>query len=204
MLLLDVAGRPLYLGREKRLASADQRIALYGSEKGCSAPRCDAPATRCQVHHITEWADGGRTDIDVLTLACDKHHGKVVPSHDDARRGFETITIPDGENAGRTGWRRTADPTGEYRVNHQHHPAELYRLAQQHHRERQQQFADAWRAQDLRAQHEEFVGSIHDDIAAILDGPHGPPILENLLAEDDAANHRHEAPPWPMDSYAAA
>ncbi|KXO96017.1 hypothetical protein AXK56_00245 [Tsukamurella pulmonis] len=205
VLLLDVVGRPLYLGREKRLASADQRIALYGSEKGCSAPRCDAPATRCQVHHITEWADGGRTDIDVLTLACDAHHGKVVPRRDDVRRGFETITLPEGDDsAGRTGWRRTADPTGEFRVNHQHHPEELYRLAVEHHRQRHQQYADAWREQDERALYREFVGTIHDDIAAILDGPHGPPLLEDLLAQHDTDNHWRVDPPWPMDDYAAA
>ncbi|TWS22380.1 DUF222 domain-containing protein [Tsukamurella sputi] len=203
VLLLDVAGRPLYLGREKRLASADQRIALYGSEKGCSAPRCDAPATRCQVHHVTEWADGGRTDIDVLTLACDAHHGKVVPSRDEVRRGFETITLPaDDAFAGRTGWRRTADPDGEFRVNHGHQPAELYRLALEHHRQRHQQYADAWRAEDERALYRDFVGTIHDDIAAILDGPHGPPILESLLAQHDAENHWRVDPPWPLSDAA--
>ncbi|MFD9826315.1 DUF222 domain-containing protein [Tsukamurella tyrosinosolvens] len=198
VLLLDLASRPLYLGREKRLASADQRIALYGSEKGCSAPRCDAPATRCQVHHVTEWRDGGRTDISVLTLACDAHHGKVVPSGDEVRRGFETITLPEGdEYAGRTGWRRTGDPAGEYCPNHTHRAQELYRLAQEHHRQRHQQYADAWRAQDERALYRDFVGTIHDDIAAMLDGPHGPPLLEDLLSEHDADNHWREDPPWP-------
>ncbi|KXP01975.1 HNH endonuclease signature motif containing protein [Tsukamurella tyrosinosolvens] len=198
VLLLDLASRPLYLGREKRLASADQRIALYGSEKGCSAPRCDAPATRCQVHHVTEWRDGGRTDISVLTLACDAHHGKAVPSGDEVRRGFETITLPEGdEYAGRTGWRRTGDPAGEYHPNHTHHAQELYRLAQEHHRQRHQQYADAWRAQDERALYRDFVGTIHDDIAAMLDGPHGPPLLEDLLSEHDADNHWREDPPWP-------
>ncbi|NMD57874.1 MULTISPECIES: HNH endonuclease signature motif containing protein [Tsukamurella] len=198
VLLLDVAGRPLYLGREKRLASADQRIALYGSEKGCSAPRCDAPATRCQVHHVTEWADGGCTDIDVLTLACDAHHGKVVPSRDDVRRGFETVVFEDGDYSGRVGWRRTADPTGEFRVNHHHHPAELYRVALDHHRQRHQQYADAWRTEDERALYRDFVGAIHDDVATILDGPHGPPMLESLLAENDADNHWRVDPPWPL------
>ncbi len=202
VLLLDVAGRPLYLGREKRLATTDQRIALYGSEKGCSAPGCDTPATRCQVHHVTEWAHGGNTDIDVLTLACDKHHGKVVPSSDEIRRGFETVVLAEGEYAGRVGWRRTADPSGEYRVNHVHHAAELYRLALQQHRQRHQQYADAWRAQDERALYEDFVGTIHDDIAAILDGPHGPPILEDLLSEHDADNHWRVDPPWALHAAA--
>ncbi|BDH58148.1 hypothetical protein [Tsukamurella sp. PLM1] len=151
------------------------------------------------MHHITEWAGGGRTDITMLTLACDKHHGKVVPSTDQVRRGLETVVLPDDhEYPGRTGWRRTADPTAQYRVNHTHHPAELYQLAQQHHRERRQAYADAWRAEDERALCRDFVGTIHDDINAILDGPNGPPTLERLLSEHDDDNHWRTDPPWPL------
>ncbi|WP_237741751.1 HNH endonuclease signature motif containing protein [Tsukamurella sp. 1534] len=186
VLVLDLASRPLFLGREKRLASADQRIALYGAEQGCTAPGCDAPATRCQVHHITEWADGGPTDIACLTLACDAHHGRVTPDTSDFPRGWETITVRDGEYAGRTGWRRTADPSGEYHVNHTHHTDELYRRALERWRLRQRDFRNLWRAEALRVQYEQFVGPIDDDIRSILDGPNGPPILESHLAEHDA------------------
>ncbi|BDD83628.1 hypothetical protein TPB0596_33910 [Tsukamurella pulmonis] len=186
VLLLDLASRPLFLGREKRLASADQRIALYGAEKGCSAPGCDAPATRCQVHHITEWADGGATDVTALTLACDAHHGKVVPDLTENPRGWETITIPQGEQyAGRTGWRRGADPAGAHRVNHRRHTEELYREALARWRMRCAQFRDAWADQDLRRQSDDAHAE-HEAIAQILDGPHGPPLLEQLLAEHDA------------------
>ncbi|MGZ9826418.1 DUF222 domain-containing protein [Tsukamurella ocularis] len=186
VLVLDLASRPLFLGREKRLASADQRIALYGAEKGCSAPGCDAPATRCQVHHITEWADGGATDVTALTLACDAHHGKVVPDLTENPRGWETITIPRGEPyAGRTGWRRGADPSGAHRVNHRHHALELYREALARWRARRAQFRDAWVEQDLRRQAEDSSAD-HELIARVLDGPHGPPLLERLLADHDA------------------
>ncbi|CAM3441250.1 DUF222 domain-containing protein [Tsukamurella hominis] len=186
VLVLDLASRPLFLGREKRLASADQRIALYGSEKGCSAPGCDAPATRCQVHHITEWAHGGATDVTALTLACDAHHGKVVPDLTENPRGWETITIPHGEPyAGRTGWRRGADPAGTHRVNHRRHAEELHREALVRWRTRCAQFRDAWVEQDLRRQFEDSSAD-HDLIATVLDGPHGPPLLEQLLAEHDA------------------
>ncbi len=188
VLVLDLASRPLFLGREKRLASADQRIALYGSETGCTAPGCDAPPTRCQVHHITEWADGGATDITALTLACDQHHGKVTPDTSDFPRGWERITIPAGAYSGRTGWRRTADPTGEVRVNHLHHVEELYQLALARWNRQREKLQRQWRAGDLRLQYRRFVGTVHDDIAHILDGPHGPPILERLLAEHDADN----------------
>ena len=33
-------------------------------------PGCDVPAYWCQVHHVTDWARGGPTNIDNLTLAC--------------------------------------------------------------------------------------------------------------------------------------
>lgn len=186
VLVLDLASRPLFLGREKRLASADQRIALYGSEKGCTAPGCDAPATRCQVHHITEWADGGATDITALTLACDAHHGKVVPDLAANPCGWETITIPPGESyAGRTGWRRGADPAGAYRVNHRRHSEELHREALARWRTRCAQFRDAWVEQDIRRQFAESC-SDHELIAKVLDSPHGPPLLEEMLVEHDA------------------
>ncbi|GAB3133618.1 HNH endonuclease signature motif containing protein [Tsukamurella serpentis] len=202
-LLLDLSGRPLYLGRENRLASTDQRIALYGSEKGCSAPGCDAPATRCQVHHKTERRNGGATDISVLTLACDAHHGKVVPSDDEIRRGFETVTVPDDDEfSGRTGWRRSGDPAGRFRVNHLHHPQELHRLALRHHQQRRRRFADAWRAEDLRVQYRDLVGTIYDDISATLDGPNGPPLLEAMLSEHDADNIWRVNSPWPLDAAA--
>ena len=185
VLVLDLQSRPLFLGRQKRLASADQRIALYGSDKGCTAPGCDAPATMTQVHHIVEWADGGKTDITLLTLACDKHHGKITPDTSDYPRGFETITLKDGPYKGRTGWRRKADPSGTFKVNHTHHTDELYRQALERWHQRRQGFRNQWREQDLRAQYDTIIGSTYTDIAAILDSPNGPPTLEHLLAEHD-------------------
>ncbi|MCB0939484.1 MAG: HNH endonuclease [Mycobacterium sp.] len=65
---------PLYLGRAKRIASADQRIVLHAKDRGCTAPGCTAPGYLCEVHHVEEWAAGGRTDIDTLTFACAGHH----------------------------------------------------------------------------------------------------------------------------------
>ncbi|TDZ83118.1 hypothetical protein DE4585_01913 [Mycobacteroides salmoniphilum] len=67
-------GRPLYLGRSKRIATADQRIVLHAQDRGCTHPGCHVPGYLCEVHHIHEWADGGNTDIDNLTFACAPHH----------------------------------------------------------------------------------------------------------------------------------
>ncbi|MGW5073616.1 DUF222 domain-containing protein [Rhodococcus sp. NPDC004095] len=75
--LFDHNGRPLHLGRSKRLASADQRLALIAASRGCTRPDCDAPASMTAVHHLTEWNKGGRTDIDALDLACDHCHALV-------------------------------------------------------------------------------------------------------------------------------
>lgn len=82
--------RPLYLGRSKRVASADQRIVLHARDRGCSAPGCDMPGYLCEVHHLDEWADGGATDVDCLTFACAQHHRLVTPG------GWKTRKHRDG------------------------------------------------------------------------------------------------------------
>ncbi|MBV8965216.1 MAG: HNH endonuclease, partial [Mycobacteriaceae bacterium] len=71
LLLFDKANRcALYKGRTTRLATPAQRLVLTATERGCSHPGCDIPAAWCQVHHLKDWARGGATDIDNLTLAC--------------------------------------------------------------------------------------------------------------------------------------
>jgi len=82
--------RPIYLGRTKRIASADQRIVLHAKDRGCTAPGCDMPGYLCQTHHVDEWADGGRTDIDRLTFACGPHHRLIRPG------GWKTRKRRDG------------------------------------------------------------------------------------------------------------
>ncbi|QCH22021.1 hypothetical protein DSM43276_00255 [Mycobacteroides salmoniphilum] len=72
--IFDDDGRPLYLGCSKRIASADQRIVLHAQDRSCTHPDCHVPGYLCEVHHITEWADGGPTNIDNLTFACGPHH----------------------------------------------------------------------------------------------------------------------------------
>ncbi|NGX05915.1 DUF222 domain-containing protein [Mycobacteroides franklinii] len=72
--IVDDEGRPLYLGRSKRIASPDQRIVLHARDRGCTHPGCHVPGYLCEVHHIDEWADGGPTNIDNLTFACGPHH----------------------------------------------------------------------------------------------------------------------------------
>jgi hypothetical protein len=82
--------RPLYLGRSKRIASADQRIVLHAKDRGCTAPGCTTPGYLCEVHHVEEWADGGLTNIDKLTFACRSDHKLLKPS------GWKTRKLKDG------------------------------------------------------------------------------------------------------------
>jgi len=86
-----VSGRRLWLGRTKRLASADQRIVLHDRDRGCSHPGCTVPGYGSQVHHAEkDWADGGATDVDDLAFACGPHNRLV--KHD----GWATRKRRDG------------------------------------------------------------------------------------------------------------
>ena len=72
-MIFDRAGRPLWLGRNQRLANAAQRLAVAVRDGGCFV--CGAPMHRCELHHIQEWhRDKGRTDINNLVAVCRKHH----------------------------------------------------------------------------------------------------------------------------------
>ncbi|WP_330185051.1 HNH endonuclease [Nocardia sp. NBC_01503] len=123
--VFDEAGMPLHLGRgNNRLAGKAQRLALIAAEKGCTRPNCTAPATLSAVHHVTEWSQGGRTDIENLTLACDSCHALVH----DGPGGWKTVKLgADSRFPGRTGWIAPPhlNPSGIPQVNHRHHPGEL-------------------------------------------------------------------------------
>ncbi|WP_042440531.1 HNH endonuclease signature motif containing protein [Corynebacterium halotolerans] len=74
---------PLAMGRARRTATLEQRIALLAAELVCTDPGCDRPETDCDAHHLVPWVQGGRTDVENLTLRCRKHHG----NNNDARDG---------------------------------------------------------------------------------------------------------------------
>ncbi len=112
----DHSERPLYLGRQKRLASADQRIICYARDGGCTRPNCLAPGYHSEVHHSTDWAAGGTTDADTLFFACGPDHKQVTEGR------LHTVVTP----TGRLAW---TDGTTAPAINHAHHPDELLRNA---------------------------------------------------------------------------
>lgn len=108
-------GRPIYLGRTKRIASADQRVVLHERDRGCTAPGCDMPGYLTEIHHTTDWAKGGPTDIDQLTMACKPHHRLLTHG------GWTTRARPDGT----TEWIPPPQLPITRRTNTYHHPERL-------------------------------------------------------------------------------
>ena len=112
-------GSALDLFRARRAASAAQRIMLIARDGGCTKPGCTVPAYGSQVHHAArDWADGGLTNIDELTLACPPDNRLVGP-------GGWTTRINDDTDVE---WIPPAHlDTGQARVNNYHRPERLFR-----------------------------------------------------------------------------
>ena len=109
-------GRRLWLGRSKRIASADQRVVLHERDRGCTFPGCTVPGYGCQAHHATtDWAEGGTTDIDHLDLACGPHNRLVK------RGGWTTRKRRDGT----TEWIPPPGKPLRGGTNTYHHPERL-------------------------------------------------------------------------------
>jgi hypothetical protein len=107
--------RPLNLYRIKRIASADQRLVLHATDRGCTFPACTVPGYLTEVHHCTEWAQGGLTNIDDLTFGCKPHHRLITTD------GWITR-----KNAlGHTEWIPPPGTTRKGGVNTFHHPERL-------------------------------------------------------------------------------
>ncbi|MFC3241529.1 DUF222 domain-containing protein [Gordonia humi] len=118
----DATSQVLYLGRGRRLASPAQRLAIFGRDRGCSAPACAAPFIRTQAHHMPDWQHGGPTDIDHLGAACGGHNRTVRTGPG----GWETVILTYGPHRGRVGWRR-AGSNDPWQVNPVHHPEKSLR-----------------------------------------------------------------------------
>lgn len=66
-------------GRQKRLFTASQRLALGERDGGCAG--CGAPPSHCKVHHLEWWKrDGGPTDLSNGILLCTSCHHRIHDS----------------------------------------------------------------------------------------------------------------------------
>ncbi len=81
---------PLDLGRSARLFSEAQRTALGLRQQTCGAKGCDRPFAWTEIHHLSSWALGGKTNLDNAIGLCHFHHQRI---HDPA---YDHELEPDG------------------------------------------------------------------------------------------------------------
>jgi len=95
-LLLDASREVLYVGRTERVVPPRLRRALEARDRHCQFPGCRAHVRRCHAHHVREWENGGRTDLDNTLVLCVRHHHAV-------HEGGWSITRATGIPPGGTG-----------------------------------------------------------------------------------------------------
>ena len=84
------ASEVLDLGREQRLFTRAQKIALAERDGGCAAPGCTRPPHLTEAHHASWWdRDHGASDLDNGVLLCWFHHHLLHEAE-------WTMTIVDG------------------------------------------------------------------------------------------------------------
>lgn len=76
-IVINPEGLPVDVGRQERTFPAHIRRMLDVRDKGCVFTGCTKPAAWSEAHHITHWAQGGRTSLDNAALLCSKHHHEV-------------------------------------------------------------------------------------------------------------------------------
>ena len=80
--VLGTTSEVLDLGRESRLFSPAQRIAMEIRDKTCTEVDCTMPAAYCEAHHPQPWSEGGHTNLGdgkLLDgkLLCPFHHHRA-------------------------------------------------------------------------------------------------------------------------------
>jgi hypothetical protein len=95
--LFDENGRIAALGTSARIFNAIQRRAITLRDGGCIIPGCTVPASWCEIHHVTEYADGGPTHTDNGVLLCWWHHRNLHLSewHIRMNRGIPEVRGPE-------------------------------------------------------------------------------------------------------------
>jgi plasmid stabilization system protein ParE len=75
--VLGTESEQMDLGRSKRIITTGQRRRLVMRDRGCAFPGCKSHAKHCDGHHIVYWILGGPTNLNNLTLLCERHHRLV-------------------------------------------------------------------------------------------------------------------------------
>ena len=107
------------LSTENRFFNQAQRRAITARDGGCTIPGCTVPPAWCEIHHVTPWYRGGKTNIGNGVLLCWYHHHSIDTSGWDIRmnRGTPEVRAPYCYDPTRT-WRaagqnRAGGPAGQ-------------------------------------------------------------------------------------------
>ena len=85
------ASLPLDVGHARDIPDNIRRAVIL-RDGHCGWPGgCDVPAAGCDMHHLEQWSQGGRTSVDDLKLFCKFHHQECIH-----RRGWKVIMHADG------------------------------------------------------------------------------------------------------------
>jgi hypothetical protein len=94
--VFDETGQAIDVGREQRLFTRRQRIALAARDGGCRWPGCERPPAWTEAHHVRHWKrDRGPTDLENGILLCRHHHVLLHDNHWEIRlAGGEYWLVP--------------------------------------------------------------------------------------------------------------
>jgi len=110
--ILNDAGGILAYGNARRLAAPGQRKAAIARDRGCTFPGCPRTAAQSEIHHAIAWANGGRTDLDNLAIACGYHNNQGP------KIGWRTVMIDGVPHWQPPDWHPNKQPMRNYL----HHP----------------------------------------------------------------------------------
>ena len=81
-IVFDKNLQPVGLGRENRLFTRADVVALAARDGGCGWPGCDRPPSWTEAHHVEHWErDHGSTDVTNGVLLCRHHHLLLHNNH---------------------------------------------------------------------------------------------------------------------------
>ena len=110
--ILNDAGGVLAYGTGHRLATPGLRKATFARDRGCTFPGCARTAAQSEIHHATDWALGGETNLDNLAIACGYHNNHAP------KMGWTTVLLD-----GVPHWQPPAwHPDQRPQRNYLHHP----------------------------------------------------------------------------------
>jgi len=113
-LLTTREGAPLSMATLGRVFTSAQREAIALRDGGCCWPGCEVPSGWVEIHHVREWATGGRTTVDNGISVCFRHHrdleGPRLGGRDARRRAV--VPAPAGVDPAQVDSRPAVRPRG--------------------------------------------------------------------------------------------